>query len=67
MSAGTETTRRPPCRSPAESAEKARHLIERRGLRIEPFGVGWRVHGPGINLLTARFDWIGPLNLEPRS
>ncbi|MCZ2098070.1 MAG: hypothetical protein LC121_17740 [Anaerolineae bacterium] len=67
MSAATESGRRAPRLSPAQRAEQARRLIEQRGLRIEPFGVGWRVYGPGVDLLTASFDWVGPLDLEPRS
>lgn len=62
-----QTPRRAPHRGPAERADQARRLIEQRGLRIEPFGVGWRVYGPGVDLLTASFDWVGPLDLEPRS
>lgn len=67
MSPVTETPRRAPRRSAAQRAEQALRLIEQRGLRVEPFGVGWRVHGPGVDLLTASFDWVGPLDLEPRS
>lgn len=62
-----QTPRRTPRRNPVQRAEQARRLIEQRGLRIEPFGVGWRVYGPGVDLLTASFDWVGPLDLEPRS
>jgi len=62
-----QTPRRTPRRNPVQRAEQARRLIEQLGLRVEPFGVGWRVHGPGIDLLTASFDWVGPLDLQPRS
>lgn len=65
MSEGTETARRTPRRGPAERAEQARHLNKQRGLHVEPFGIGWRVHGSGIDLLTASFEWVGLLDLQP--
>lgn len=60
-----QTPRRTPRRNPVQRAEQARHLIEQRGLHVEPFGIGWRVHGPDIDLLTADFNWVGPLDLQP--
>lgn len=54
-------------RSPDHTADQARRLIEQQGLRIDPFGVGWRVHGPGVDILTATFEWVGPLDIQPRS
>lgn len=33
-------------------SEIVRAEAERRGLRVEPHGKAWRIHGPGVDILT---------------
>ena len=45
-----------------------REAVERRGLTLERFGGGWRIHGSGIDILAAevwRFD-LAELNPHAR-
>lgn len=49
--------------TPREDA--VRDAAARRGLVIEPFGVGWRVHGPGVDLLALNLADLDVKALEP--
>lgn len=49
--------------TPREDA--VRTAAARRGLVIEPFGKGWRVHGPGVDLLTLNLADLDVKALEP--
>lgn len=40
--------------------------IEQRGLRVVPFGKGWHVFGPGVDVLVAYLAALQPGNLKPR-
>lgn len=40
-------------------------LIRRRGLRIEEFGIGWRVCGRGVDVLASDLRVLEPPDLEP--
>lgn len=52
-----------PPMSPLE--EHAHREILKRGLRIVPFGEGWRVFGPGVDLLTLRLGSLSATDLRP--
>lgn len=44
---------------------RARILAQQRGCRVQSFGVGWRVAGPGVDLLLADLVSLRPSDLEP--
>lgn len=50
----------------SERERKVRAEIAQRGLRIEPFGLGWRVFGTGVDLLLASLEAISSADLDPR-
>lgn len=44
------------------------HALEnilRRGLRVVPFGLGWHVRGPGVDLLCAKLSMLSDVDLRP--
>ena len=49
--------------NPREQA--ARTAIERRGLKIVPFGIGWRVYGADVDLLCVKLDSLSNVDLAP--
>lgn len=49
--------------TPQENA--VRDAAARRGLVIEPFGVGWRIYGPGVDLLSLKLADLGEKDLLP--
>lgn len=44
---------------------EAREAIRQRGLSLERYGRGWRVRGPGIDILFGAFESLHPLDLTP--
>jgi len=44
---------------------RARERIEARGLHVDPFGEGWRVHGDGTDLLCTRLASLSDIDLRP--
>lgn len=49
--------------TPREDA--VRTAATRRGLVIEPFGVGWRIYGRGVDLLALNLADLGEKELVP--
>lgn len=49
--------------SPLE--QHALHEILARGLRVVAFGAGWRIFGPGVDLLTVRLASLSDTDLRP--
>lgn len=49
--------------TPKEDAVRA--AAARRGLAIEPFGLGWRIYGPGVDLLALKLADLGEKDLAP--
>ncbi len=45
--------------------ERARRLCRERGLRVTPYGQGFEVRGPGIDLLVADLSVVTPADLVP--
>lgn len=48
-----------------DSETRMRAEIERRGLTISPRGACWRVHGPGVDVLVASLEKLGPEDMTP--
>lgn len=48
------------------SPHQARDVIEKRGLRLEPFGAAaHRVHGRGVDVLVSDLHWLKESDLRP--
>ncbi|WP_341742959.1 hypothetical protein [Azonexus hydrophilus] len=45
--------------------ERTRALCTARGLTIAPYGLGWWISGPGVNLVIADLAFIREQDLKP--
>lgn len=45
--------------------QRARAAIKAAGLRVEPVGNAWRVHGPGVYVLVASLAHVNAEDLRP--
>ncbi len=49
----------------ANREQAMRQLIAERGLRVERFGAGWRVCGPGVDVLITQLRFLSETDLTP--
>ncbi|MCL4759091.1 MAG: hypothetical protein KJZ96_12180 [Rhodocyclaceae bacterium] len=47
------------------SVYEVRGLCERRGIKVEPFGQGFRLRGAGCDILVADLTAVTPADLLP--
>lgn len=55
-----------PALGQSERERKIRAEVAQRGLKIERFGVGWRVFGVGVDMLVASIESLSVVDLTPK-
>lgn len=45
---------------------RIRELIKSQGLALVPFGRGWRIYGPRIDIVAADLGYLDALDLRPQ-